>query len=235
MHLDVDDAEERPLRHLLLPFGPDVCLKDLKLRSVRTTTPLVLENMSLAQSLTHISFSGVYAKNLMEGNWPCSLAHLERVLLSNCNYTLPQQFVGYSRLSDICLSGYAPKHLPDWFSGLTQLTALQMQDCNFITFPAGVLSLSKLTNLAIGNFPALRITKDIMQIATWCCLQSFDLSVDGIMCSSSLQIESYSLDARLYLLELCQCLNANGVAINVSYHEVDEDLVRTLSRKGGHK
>lgn len=220
MHLDVDDNKERPLRHLLLPFGPDERLKDLELCSVQTPNPLVLENLSLAPSLTHVSFSGVYAKNLMEGDWPCSLAHLERLSFSNCVYTLPQQFVGYRRLSDMSLNDYAPKHLPDWFSGLTQLTSLEVQDCNFMTFPLGVLNLSKLTNLAIRNYPALRITKDIMQISTWRCLQSFDLRVRGPIGSSNL--ETYSLDSQLYLLELCQCLNANGVATDVSYDEVDD-------------
>lgn len=156
LHLEFDDPGP-PLHRLVLPASPDVRLEHLELESTQVHMPLVLENLSLAHSITHICFSDVYLKNLREGDWPCSLAHLEG------NYFVPQQLLGYPQLHDLFIEGYTSNHLPDCFSGLTQLRSLQMLGCSFHTFLVGVLNLSQLTRLAIMNLPALKIIKEMVK------------------------------------------------------------------------
>ena len=97
--------------------------------------------------------------------------------------------------------------MPGWFSGLTQLTSL----CKFHSFPLDVLGLPKLARLAIKNLSPMTMTKDVMQMAACCCLKNFAL---GVMDPAGDQ--SYSLDSQLYLLELCQCLSAKGVEVDVA-------------------
>ena len=208
----------QPLQRLILPFGPDVSLQRLTLTSMHIKTPFVLENLSQALSITHITFIAAFPVNLIQGDWPCSLPQLQSVHFSESDYSLPQQFLGCLELNDLRLEHYAANHLPDWFSGLTQLTSLHMSACKFESFPASVLCLSKLKHLSIDSFPAMTITKDILQVAAWCCLENLDLSV-----MDPVGNHSYSLDSQLYLLDLCQCLIARDVEVDVAVYPVEAD------------
>ena len=215
--LDIGD-EEQPLRHLVLPFGPDVHLKDLQLTSKQINRSFVLENLSQAHLVSHIYFSRVNPKNLTEGDWPSNLPHLQSISFSRSNYVVPQQFLGYPHLVELELADYTPNHLPDWFSGLTQLSPLYMEGCNLNVFPVGVLCLSRLVYLTIMNCPAVKITKDIMRMADWGCLENLSLTVFDA------GLQSHSLDSRLYLLELCQCLTARGVAVDLSVIDLEDEM-----------
>lgn len=158
VHLYIEfNYQMQPLHRLVLPAGPDVHLKHLELESTPINMRFILENLSLAHSVTRISFSEVHPDNLQEGDWPCSLPHLKGISFSN--YLLPQQLLGYPHLTHLFIESYASNHLPEWFSGLTQLRCLQMNGCSFYAFPEGVLCLSKLTKLRVMNFSALTITK----------------------------------------------------------------------------
>lgn len=206
------------LQRRVLPFGPDVHLKNLVVYSTQIQRPFVsvLVNLSQAQSIASIAFVKAFPENLREGDWPCDLPQFHSGFFSDSKSTLPQQFLGYTHLNNLHWDSCAPSELPNWFSGLTQLTSLHMDDCTFASFPAVVLSLFQLRSLTIRNFPVMTITTDILQIAAWRCLGDLDLSV-----MDPVGNQSYSLDSQLYLLELCQCLVARGDSGNdIDMHEL---------------
>lgn len=68
---------ENQQQRLVLPFGQNVCLNMLELNCTPGNRPFVLDNLSLACSVTEISLHGLHARNLTEADWPCDLPQLE--------------------------------------------------------------------------------------------------------------------------------------------------------------
>lgn len=198
------------LQQLALPCGHNVQLQKLVVSTHDDQHQLlVLEHLSLASSLKHLEFDGVSPRNLHEDGWPQNMPRLQGVDLLNLQCDPPHDLLRYQQLTVLDLSGLATPtfKLPDWFSGMTQLKVLRLNDCHFAAFPSCLFALSQLECLCMeGICPAMTIPKEIVSLDQWHCLQRLDLTVNDV------QQGQYCLESRLHVLELAHLFEIRPVS-----------------------
>ena len=201
-------------QHLTLPHGDHVQLQQLCLQGRKWDLQLVLDNLCFATQLTSLDFSQVYPSNLQsDKGWPATMPLLEHVELVDLKCRPPHQWCHYPKLTSLNLSRLQYTHLPEWFSGMTQLKTLGLSEARFPVFPSCLLQLSNLTQLLLNDIvPPMVIPGDISSIAWWPCLCKLDLSIPV----NTMKDYTYDLDSQVYVLRLCHLLKSRGVIVNLS-------------------
>ena len=198
------------LQRLVLPRGGNVQLQVLSLTSENEHLHLVLEHLSSARNLSELTLDGVMGtpENLHDSGWPAAMSNLQSLSLQQSAWAPPCQFLQYGHLTTLDLSHCMQTTLPDWFSGLTQLRVLFLDECKFAAFPASLLPLSNLQHLSMeGISPPMSVPREIACLGKWQELRQLDLST---LSGSNGQ---YSFDSRLHLLELGQQLRSQSVCM----------------------
>ena len=133
-----------------------------------------------------------------------ALEHVEILYLQSA---VPQELLLYTQLHTLDLSWLRLSHMPEWFSGMTQLKTLLLDGASLQSFPLCLLPLCQLKDLRMMDLDtALAIPAEIAQTADWHCLESRCLDVDA----------EYDFDSRLHLLALCHELRSRDVFVTIS-------------------
>lgn len=117
---------------------------------------------------------GPFDLNLKGGAWPSQMPALASIIL-NCQTlcsALPKQLLLHKQLHSLELYKLHSSHLPDWFSGMTQLKSLILTGAELLSFPLCLLPLCQLHYLYLeGLCNALLIPAEIAIISDWDCLE----------------------------------------------------------------
>lgn len=96
---------------------------------------------------------------------------------------------------------------------MTQLKSLILSEANFQAFPSCLLQLSNLSRLLLGGVvPPMVIPDEIASIAQWPRLRELDLSINVY----EMENDTYDLDSKVRLLQLCHLLKSRGVVLKLS-------------------
>ena len=195
------------LQQLALPHGHNVQLQKLSLIGGAENDTVVLENLSYASSLAHLEICRVSPNNMREDGWPHDLPGLQRLDLQQLHCDPPRQLLCYQQLTELDLSNLARPTLPDWFTGMTHLKVLHLNECHFVAFPSCLFALTQLHRLYMeGICPPMTIPKEIASLGQWHCLQHLDLCVNNVPQGQ------YCLESRLQLLGLARLLEGRPVS-----------------------
>ena len=157
---------------------------------------VVLDNLNFAQQLTTLHIA--YCKPLLHQNWAQALTQLQRVLLiSVFDVPICEELTACAALQHLDLTSSNCTWLPSWFSGMTQLTLLNLDNTPLADFPDAIMHLSQLHILSMATeYASFVLQPDILTLAQWPNLKVIDLRCDQTMGGD------YDLNSQLTLLEL---------------------------------
>ena len=141
------------------------------------------------------------------------MPRLSHVTMEQLECCPPLELLLYPRLRHLDLSLVSLEALPDFFTGLTQLEHLVMQEHDFtVGFPPPVLALSQLQTLDMSTSAAMCLPQDLLNCATWPNLTSLNLELTGY--------ESYSLDSQMVLLLLGNAIKESGCKVHLIVNKI---------------
>ena len=157
---------------------------------------VLLDNLNLAQQLTSLHIA--HCKPLLHQNWAQALTQLQRVLLiSVFDVPICEELTACAALQHLDLTGSNCEELPSWFSGMTQLTLLSLDNTWLADFPDAIMHLSQLHHFSMATeYVPFALKPDILTLAQWPNLKVIDLRCHQTMG------EEYDLNSQLTLLEL---------------------------------
>ncbi len=153
---------------LLLPRGELANSNRVSLETLKLTAPCVVRNLAFATELRLIGMARVSLAN-SDVDWPVLLPKLERLEDSFSDFghpihDLPQEWIGYSNLTHICLNSFEANNLPVWFSSLQHLKSLEMCQAKFPQFPTCLIAMSGLEHLELDCLETY-LSQDILGLA----------------------------------------------------------------------
>ena len=155
-----------PLTKVILPTGANVKLVSLRLVSQDMLDLSALVHLAAATQLTCLELHKVALLN--DKDWPKSLPSLCQLCNTFLAYPPPATWTMYSGLRVLTLDSIQLDRLPDWFSGLTMITALTLAFAKLHDFPLCIMHLSQLHRLDMSNiYPPLRMPACIVNFAKW--------------------------------------------------------------------
>ncbi len=149
---------------LLLPRGALANSNRVPLEVFRLTAPCVVRNLAFATELRLIDMAPESFTD-SDVDWPVLLPKLERFedCVSESDHPihdLPQEWIGYSNLTHICLNTFEAIDLPVWFSSLQHLKSLEMCHAKFAHFPACLFVMSGLEHLGTELFGHILVSRN---------------------------------------------------------------------------
>jgi len=153
---------------LLLPRGELANSNRVSLETFKLTAPCVVRNLAFATELRLIDMAPVSFTD-SDVDWPVLLPKLERFedCISDFGHPihdLPQEWIGYSNLTHICLNTFEANDLPVWFSSLQHLKSLERCHAKFPQFPTCLIAMSGLEHLEL-NYLDTYLSQDILSLA----------------------------------------------------------------------
>ena len=161
-------AQHKGSNVLLLPRGDLANSNRVSLETLKLTAPCVVRNLAFATELRLIGMARVSLAN-SDVDWPVLLPKLERLEDSFSDFghpihDLPQEWIGYSNLTHICLNSFEANNLPVWFSSLQHLKSLEMCQAKFPQFPTCLIAMSGLEHLELDCLETY-LSQDILGLA----------------------------------------------------------------------
>jgi len=161
-------AKHKGTNVLLLPRGESANSHRVSLETFKLTTPCVVRNLAFATELRLIEMARASFAN-SHVDWPILLPKLERFedCISDFGHPihdLPQQWIGYSSLTHVCLNSFEANDLPVWFSSLRHLKSLEMREAKFPQFPTCLVAMSGLEHLELNCLDTY-LSQDVLGLA----------------------------------------------------------------------
>jgi len=197
---------------LLLPQGELANSNRVSLEIFKLTAPCVARNLAFATELRLIGMAPVSFTD-SDVDWPILLPKLERFedCISEFDHPihdLPQEWIGYSNLTHICLNIFEANDLPVWFSSLQHLKSLEMRHAKFAHFPTCLQVMSGLEHLEL-NYLDTYLSQDVLSLALLLHLTTLSF---GNHSAIGRRLDNEEV-LHLKLLELLCCAQPSGTPL----------------------
>ena len=198
---------------LLLPCGDLANSNRVSLETFKLTAPCVVHNLAFATKLSLIDMAPESFTD-SDVDWPILLPKLARFEDCMSDYghpihDLPQEWIGYSNLTHICLNTFEANDLPVWFSSLQHLKSLEMCHAKFPEFPTCLHAMSGLQHLEL-NYLDTYLSRDILSLA---CLPHLTSLNFGKFSAVGRQLDNEEV-LNLKRLEMLCCAHAPGIPLS---------------------